>query len=122
MRVSGTLAIVGLSIFVVMFSSVAVAQLLSVREEGAQVHTVSRQGSGIREIPVFFPQGRLYCANGSLAYQRLVPQGWVRISAEDAVKVANDSVEDACLGGDPHLCKEYRSRLSKLRLAIRECF
>lgn len=109
-------------VFVLTFSTLATAQRLI---KGARVETVSapvRRFEGIREIPVFFPQGRLYCANGSLAYQKLYPREWQRISADDAVRVATQAVDDACGGGDPVVCREYRARLTKLRLAIRGCF
>jgi hypothetical protein len=122
MRVSATIVKLGLCVFVATFSTVAVAQRLMGEEGSVSQQANTRRGIEIREIPVFFPQGRLYCADGSLAYQKLYPQGWQRISSEDAVRIASQSVDDACLGGDPHLCKEYRARLSKLRLAIRGCF
>lgn len=126
MRVSPTLyakvSVIGVCVFVVTFSTVAMAQHLIGRGESVRVEPVALRSSEIREIPVFFPQGRLYCAGGSLAYQKLYPAGWQRISSQDAVKIASESVDEACLGGDPLLCKEYRKRLSALRLAIRGCF
>lgn len=122
MRVSINVLKLGVVAFAITIAAVATAPRLISAEDGfTQNHRISRAGE-IREIPVFFPQGRLYCANGSLAYQKLYPQGWQRISSEDAVKIAAQSVEDACLGGDQTLCKEYRARLSRLRLAIRGCF
>jgi hypothetical protein len=122
MRVSLKIAKIGALVFVVMFSTVAVAQRLIAREHRFPLSPEIRRTGTVREIPVFFPQGRLYCVNGTLAYQTLYPAGWARLSSEDAVKIASKSVEDACLGGDQSLCKEYRARLSKLRLAIRNCF
>lgn len=121
MRVQLRIAKLSAVVFVLMFSSVAVAQHLIARDRLVLSQVRSSQPA-VREIPVFFPQGRLFCVHGSLAYQRLYPVGWEKLSADDAVKVASQSVDDACLGGDQNLCKEYRSRLSKLRLAIRGCF
>jgi hypothetical protein len=122
MRVSVRIAKVSAIVFVVMFSTVAVAQRLIARDHTLPLSPVISRNGTVREIPVFFPQGRLYCVNGTLAYQTLYPAGWARLSSDDAVKIASQSVDDACLGGDQNLCKEYRARLSKLRLAIRGCF
>ncbi len=117
------LRIIKLSAVVIalMCSSGAVAQHLLARDRPLTAPKVASLQPAVREIPVFFPQGRLFCVRGALAYQRLYPLGWVKLSADDAVKLASQSVDDACLGGDQNLCKEYRSRLSQLRLAIREC-
>lgn len=122
MRILPKIATLGAIVFIVMFSTVAVAQRLIGRGPKPAVTRAAYSRDMVREIPVFFPQGRLYCVRGALAYQTLYPVRWERLSPEDAVKMAAQSVEDACLGGEQTLCKEYRSRLSKLRLAIRGCF
>jgi len=122
MRIPLRVVQTGVVVFALTFSTLATAQHYLMGDEGAATVTRVRHQEGIRELPVQFPQGRLYCANGSLAYMKLHPQEWQRISSSDAVRLASQSVDEACAGGDPVTCKEYRVRLSKLRLAVRGCF
>lgn len=122
MKFSTNILYLGAFTFIFTFSTLAVAQHLFMGSALKQGGHDSKRSSGFRELPVFFPQGKLYCANGGLAYQRLYPQGWQKLTDEEAVTLAVESVDEACVGAAPELCKEYRARLSKLRAAIRTCF
>lgn len=112
----------GAVLFALSFSTIATAQYFLFEAPQAPAAAPAPLPAGIRELPVNFPQGRLYCAKGSLAYMKLYPQEWETISAADAVRVASRSVDETCAGDDKATCREYRARLSKLRLAIRSCF
>ena len=122
MKTSTKILQIGAITFVCTFSTVAVAQHLFMGGSATTRHVPPQMGSEFRELPVLFPQGKLYCADGSLAYQKLYPRGWQKLSDDEAVRIAVHSVDESCAGGPPDLCKEYRARLSKLRAAIRTCF
>jgi len=121
MKVSTNILQFGAVVFLSTFSTVAVAQHLFSCEEAKPREVAMHAGNEFRELPVIFPQGKLYCSNGSLAYQKLYPHGLQKLSDEDAVAVALHSVEEACAGHSRELCKKYQARLSKLRAAIRTC-
>lgn len=121
MQIPKKILYVGAITFLCTFSTLAVAQHLLMGSSSTQAVLAVNRSSGFRELPIFFPQGKLYCANGGLAYQKLYPHGWQRLTDEEAVTLAVQSVDEACVGAAPELCKEYRARLSKLRAAIRTC-
>jgi hypothetical protein len=122
MLVSTKILQVGAITFLCTFSTLAWAQHILVESGANRQQAVSLKAPVLRELPIYFPQGKLYCADGSLAYQKLYPHGWQKLTDEDAVKIAVQSVEESCEEASPDLCKEYRVRLSKLRAAIRNCF
>ena len=122
MPVSTKILQVGAITFLCAFSTIAWAQYILVESGANRQQGVSLKAPVIRELPIYFPQGKLYCAEGSLAYQKLYPHGWQKLTDEEAVKIAVQSVEESCVEASPNLCKEYRVRQSKLRAAIRNCF
>jgi len=122
MLVSTKILQVGAITFLCTFSTLAWAQHILVESGANRQQAVSLKAPVLRELPIYFPQGKLYCADGSLAYRKLHPHGWQKLTDEDAVKVAVQSVEESCGEASADLCKEYRARLSKLRAAIRTCF
>jgi hypothetical protein len=122
MPVSTKILQVGAITFLCTFSTIAWAQHIFSGSGANPQQAVSLKAPLFRELPIYFPQGKLYCADGSLAYRKLHPHGWQKLTDEDAVKIAVQSVEESCEEASPDLCKEYRVRLSKLRAAIRNCF
>lgn len=112
----------GVITFLCAFSTIAVAQHLFTASPTIMREATTLKNSGFRELPVFFPQGRLYCGDGTLAYQKLYPPGWQKLTNKEAVTLAVHSVDESCATASLELCKEHRARLSKLRSAIRTCF
>ena len=121
MPISTKILQVGAITCICTFSTIALAQQIFLGSGADRQQAVLLKAPVPRQLPIYFPQGKLYCADGALAYRKLHPHGWQKLTDEDAVKIAVQSVEESCEEASADLCKEYRARLSKLRTAIRTC-
>jgi hypothetical protein len=107
------------------FATSAVAQWFLMNTSSAVApKVVVRHKAGLRALPGFLPQGRLYCADEStLGYMRLHPEGFEKISREETLEFGKNQVEVACADSwSSDSCKEAQATLALLRKSVKLCW